>query len=182
MARFSGSVQNCPQHGLAGEGVLVGDPSMTSDPLARFEAEHVEALEALDRLEGAARALQSGEAPEVPLRVIREVYQFLSTAVWRHNYMEEAALFPLLGMEGPQVVLADEHRDLRRLQRRLGSALRGAAAARTAPPLALELAERLRAHVQRENEVLFPWARAQLGPAGLELVAERCARVDKTLR
>lgn len=160
----------------------MGDHPMTGDPLARFQAEHVEALEALDRLEGAARVLQGGEAPELPLKVVREIYKFLTTAVRRHNYMEEAALFPLLGMNGPPAVFAEEHRDLRLLERRLGRALRSAAPARTAPPLAVEFAQRLRAHIQREDEVLFPWARARLGPAGLALVAERCARLDRTLR
>ncbi|MGH7635766.1 MAG: hypothetical protein ACRENC_18715 [Gemmatimonadaceae bacterium] len=49
----------------------------------------------------------------------------------------------------------------------------GANPAGEVPPAAYDLIDLLRTHIERENEVLFPMARACLGPTGLSNVAER---------
>jgi hemerythrin-like domain-containing protein len=66
----------------------------------------------------------------------------------------------------------DEHQVLWGLERELEAALEQRAAEPTAR-LSLAIVDLLRAHIHRENEVLFPMARALLGPAGLLAVARR---------
>lgn len=143
---------------------------MTTDALRRFEAEHDEALAALIRLERAADGLRSNRQPGNHLTVALEVLEHLTGAVRLHNEAEERALFPLLGPEAPLGPFLEEHRTLRRLEDGLARALaRGGGP--EAADLALEIVDLLRLHIQRENEVLFPMARALLGPAGLAAVA-----------
>ena len=146
---------------------------MSVDPLGRFEAEHVEALAALDRLEAAAVALEGGEAPDRHLGVVREVHAVLSGAVREHNENEERVLFPLLGDDAPTAIFVEEHLTLRQLEHHLRRAADGPDPRRRVPPLAHQIVELLRAHIARENDVLFPMARALLGAEGLALVARR---------
>jgi len=149
---------------------------MTSDPLKRFEAEHREALEALRRLEEAALAMEGGAAPEPHLDMMREVHTILTTAVRAHNQNEEAALFPLLEHLAPSTVFVQEHSELRALEQRLGRELDGLRSERAVVAIALAIVELLRAHIAREDEVLFPMARALLGAEGLAAVARQLDR------
>ena len=149
---------------------------MTSDPLQRFEAEHQEALGALQRLEGAALAIEGGAAPEPHLDTMREVHTILTTAVRAHNQNEEAALFPLLEDVAPSTVFVQEHSELRALERRLGRELDGPRSEQAVVAIALAIVELLRAHIAREDEVLFPMARALLGAEGLAAVARQLDR------
>jgi hemerythrin-like domain-containing protein len=132
-----------------------------SDPLARFEAEHREALAVLADLEQAATSLRRGTDRDALDRV-RAAYAFLSTAVRRHNDDEERALFPLLGDEAPTGPFIEEHVRLRELERELAAALDDARPAAAVPPVAEELVALLRDHIRREDEALFPMARAHL--------------------
>lgn len=143
---------------------------MTADPLLRFAAEHREALAVLDRLDQAATALRHGDAVEGHLAVAREAHAFLAGPVRVHNENEERALFPLLGPDAPTAVFVEEHQRLWALERELELALAAEDAVGTADA-ALELIELLRAHIAREDDVLFPLAREQLGAAGLARVA-----------
>jgi len=147
---------------------------VTADPLARFEREHQEALAALDRLERAAHELDRPGKHDTDLAAAREVCAFLSGPVKAHNENEELALFPELGGDAPTTPFAQEHVALWRLERELETAL-GAADAPAAATAARAVIDLLRAHIARENEVLFPMARRLLGEEGLARVARRLA-------
>ncbi|HWP39094.1 MAG TPA: hemerythrin domain-containing protein [Gemmatimonadales bacterium] len=146
---------------------------MTDDPLTRFELEHEAALAALARLEAAALALECGEPPGPHLATARAVHGELCTAVRAHNEAEEDALFDLMGEDAPTALFVDEHQLLRRLEADLARAIEADDAAQRVPPVAQEIVALLRGHIQRENEVLFPMARALLGSEGLAVVARR---------
>lgn len=149
----------------------MGYRTMIEDPLVRFAMEHEQALAALDRLERAATALAHGDPAEPHLRTVREVCETLTTTVREHNENEERALFPLLGDDAPCEPFRQEHVTLRELELRLAAALEGPTPERDIPPVARALVDLLRVHVQREDEVLFPKARALLGSEGLERAA-----------
>ncbi len=153
----------------------MGGHTVAPDPFQRFEEEHAEALRELQRLEHAAMALENGERPSSYLRIVREVHTFLSTAVRTHNENEERALFGLLGEDAPVALFEEEHRMLRTMEHDLGRALDGRDPVQDIPPIARELIGILRAHIEREDQVLFPMARALLGPEGTAVVARRLA-------
>lgn len=148
---------------------------MSADPIRRFEEEHDVALAALAQLERAAEALRSGEASERHFATVRLVHALLCGAVRRHNEDEERALFPLLGENAPLGPFLDEHETLWKLEEELAASLdrgdRGGLAR-----VALEIVDLLRAHIQRENDMLFPMARALLGVDGLAIVSQRLDR------
>jgi hemerythrin-like domain-containing protein len=75
-------------------------------------------------------------------------------------------------LTAPLSPFLDEHQILWRLESELGRAIDGMRPNETAR-LALEIVDMLRAHIQRENEVLLPKARRLLGPNGLVAVAKR---------
>jgi hemerythrin-like domain-containing protein len=145
---------------------------VTADPIRRFEEEHLVALAALDRLEAAAEALRAGMSPEAPLSIAREVHGLLCGAVRRHNEDEERALFPLLGEDAPLGPFLEEHETLWKLEADLVAAIDRSDRDQVARQ-ALEIVDLLRTHIRRENEVLFPMARALLGADGLAIVARR---------
>jgi hemerythrin-like domain-containing protein len=118
--------------------------------LRRFEAEHEEALAALERLERAAEALRGRTPPEAPLAVAGEVHRFLAGAVREHNEAEERALFPLLGSETPLEPFREEHQVLWGLEERLGRAV-GRADGPEVAELSVEIVQLLRSHIQREE-------------------------------
>ena len=144
---------------------------VTPDVLVRFSMEHEQALAALDRLQRAATALDHGDPAEPHLRTVREVCETMCTTVWEHNDNEERALFPLLGEDASCEPFRQEHQVLRELEHRLHTALDGPTPERDIPPVAHALVDLLRAHIQREDEVLFPLARELLGAEGLERAA-----------
>ncbi len=143
-----------------------------SDPLTRFEEEHEAALAALARLEAAATALLAGGSPAPHFAVMREVQRLLSGEIREHNEAEERVLFPLIREDAPVGPFMDEHQVLWGLERELETALEQRESERAAR-LSLAIVDLLRAHIERENAVLFPMARALLGTAGLEAVARR---------
>ncbi len=147
---------------------------MNRDPFSVLEAEHEDALAALQRLESAAHALQVDPTSEPDRRVVHAVLRILTAAVRDHNKKEEDLLFPLLGDEAPTAIFEEEHRRLWALERELADLL-DVADPRTSA-VALDIVELLRAHIARENEVLFPMARELLGPREMESLAERLSR------
>jgi len=140
------------------------------DPIRRFEEEHTVALAALDRLEAAAETLRSGAPAGPQLAIAREVHGLLCGAVRRHNEDEERALFPLLGEDAPIGPFLEEHDTLWKLEADLVAAIDRGDRDRVARQ-ALEIVDLLRTHIRRENDVLFPMARALLGADGLAIVA-----------
>jgi hemerythrin-like domain-containing protein len=150
----------------------VGGDAVTADPIRRFEQEHEVALAALERLEGAAAALRKSGPTEPHFAIAREVHGLLCGAVRQHNEDEERALFPVLGEDAPLGPFLEEHEVLWRLEADLAAALDREDRARVAR-VALEIVDLLRIHIRRENEVLFPMARALLSAEGLAIVARR---------
>lgn len=145
------------------------------DPIQRFEEEHRHALGELKKLEAAARRLRAGavaEIAEVEIAAARSAYDFLSTAVREHNENEELALFSVLGDEAPTEPFVEDHIALRAMERRLLDAIEGRDAGEVAAA-GLAIVETLRDHIDREDHVLFPLAREQLGAEGLLEVARR---------
>jgi hemerythrin-like domain-containing protein len=153
----------------------MGGDTMNADPIRRFEEEHEIALAALARLEQAARALRHGGPVEPQFAVAREVHGLLCGAVRQHNEDEERALFPALGDEAPLGPFLEEHQTLWRLEEDLARALDHREAEDVAR-VSLEIVDLLGAHIRRENDVLFPMARALLSPAGLAEVMMRLGR------
>jgi hemerythrin-like domain-containing protein len=149
----------------------MGHRTVAADLLVRFTMEHEQALAALDRLERAAVALDHGDPAEPHLRTVREVCETLTTTVRQHNENEERALFPLLCEDMPCEPFRQEHQALRELEQRLHAALEGPTPERDIPTVAHALVDLLRAHIQREDEVLFPMARELLGVEGLARAA-----------
>lgn len=145
---------------------------MSADPIRRFEEEHEVALAALDRLEAAAEALRSGAPAEPHFATAREIHGLLCGAVRQHNEDEERALFPVLGEDAPLGPFLEEHETLWKLEEDLATAVDHADRERVAR-LALDIVDLLRTHIRRENEVLFPMARALLGAEGLAIVARK---------
>lgn len=135
---------------------------MIADLIRRFEEEHDVALAALARLEAAAEALRSGGPVEPHFVTARQVHELLCGAIRRHNEDEERALFPVLGEAAPLGPFLEDHETLWSLEDELAVSLDKGDGDRVAR-VAFEIVALLRAHIQRENEVLFPMARAALG-------------------
>lgn len=145
---------------------------MSADPIRRFEEEHEVALAALDRLENAAEALRTGAPGDPHFATAQEVHGLLCGAVRQHNEDEERALFPVLGEDAPLGPFLEEHETLWRLEEDLATAIDRADRERVAR-VALDIVDLLRTHIRRENDVLFPMARALLGAEGLAIVARK---------
>jgi hemerythrin-like domain-containing protein len=146
---------------------------VTRDPFAVLLTEHEHALAALARLESAAEGLEADPACEPDRRAVRAVLDLLQGPVRDHNEKEERALVPLLGEDAPVAIFEEEHRALWTLEQELGCLLAGPGDDPRVVPVAREIVHHLRSHIQRENEVLFPMARALLGPEGLERLARQ---------
>lgn len=150
----------------------MGGDAVTADPIRRFEEEHEVALAALERLEQAGEALRGSGPSEPHFATAHDVHGLLCGAVRRHNEDEERALFPVLGEDAPLGPFLEEHEILWKLEADLAGALDRKDRVRVAR-LALEIVDLLRTHIRRENEVLFPMARALLGAEGLAIVARK---------
>jgi len=128
----------------------------------------------LAQLERAAEALRSGDVPERHFATARQVHALLCGAVRRHNEDEERGLFPVLGANAPLGPFLVEHETLWKLEEELAASIDGGDGDEVAR-VALEIVDLLRAHIQRENDILFPMARALLGVDGLAIVTKRLA-------
>jgi hemerythrin-like domain-containing protein len=128
-----------------------------------LRSEHVLVLEALDVLERAAWASQHGAAPSEEWW--RALLAWLRTFADRnHHAKEERALFPALaqagvpaGEGGPIGVMLEEHVEGRGLIAAMEAPHPGARAIAAQAYVGL-----LRAHIEKENGVLFPLADAVL--------------------
>ena len=139
----------------------------------------------LDRLEDAVAALVAGGDADTAWRDLAGVSAFLAKELERHLVQEEEALFPpmeeVIGETGgPTAVMRVEHVDMRRLSAELAAVVdRVQAEGPTAVPLAElqdtvdELSSTLRAHIYKEDNVLFPMADRVLSPQAQQQVAAR---------
>jgi hemerythrin-like domain-containing protein len=129
----------------------------------RLHEEHEATLALWGRLEQTL-AMRGAKPPtEEDLRLMRDCAAQIADEVTRHFAFEEKDLFPLLAASGEGDIaelLAEEHAAIRDAARRFGELAQPSAEARARWPeqraLALELAERLVSHVQKEEMSLLP--------------------------
>jgi hemerythrin-like domain-containing protein len=134
--------------------------------------EHERILRALAALDAAAARLAAGGA--VPDGWWQEMVDWLRDFADRsHHAKEERGLFPAMARagvppeHGPIAVMLEEHAEGRALVQEVRGAADGPARARAAA----RYVALLRAHIDKENEVLFPLADAVLDERGQQSVA-----------
>jgi hemerythrin-like domain-containing protein len=146
-----------------------------TDPFAQLERSH-------RRLEERLEDLAQADAAHVD--VVRDVAAFFARAVKRHEQDEEESLFPRLRGHAELVAtlerLAREHVEHAALHERLDRVIEAIDAG--APEAARDLARTTTAlmhayrdHVDEEERVLFPAARALLDEAALVAISEEMA-------
>jgi hemerythrin-like domain-containing protein len=129
----------------------------------RLHEEHEATLALWGRLEQALAIRGSKPPSEEDLRLVRDCAAQIADEVTRHFAFEEADLFPLLAASGEGDIaelLAEEHATIRAAAQRFGELARPGGEGEAKWPelraLALELAERLVSHVQKEEMSLLP--------------------------
>jgi len=142
--------------------------STTLDNLGR-DHQHV-----LARLAAVELALGDEGGPP-----IAEFASFLEREVRHHFEVEEQALFPLLARhlgteQGPLAVMNAEHATFRELLADLVDGVHGGDDAR-AEARARDIIALLRAHIDKEDHVLFPMASRLLSPQEQEEVDRQAA-------
>jgi len=153
------------------------DPGDVGPATAELRHEHDVILRALAVLKRAGDRLAAG----VPVdeTALGELIALIRTFADRcHHGKEEEHLFPLLRAKGIGTVLAvflDDHVEGREYLEILSSG--GPAAERATA--ARKYVGLLRDHIERENEVLFPWADGVLEPAEHAELARRYADVEE---
>lgn len=146
-----------------------------------LRAEHVLILRALEVLAAGADRLERGES--LPPGTWEELLEWLRSFADRtHHAREERELFPALlaagvpGEGGPIATMLEEHVEGRGLIQAMAA---GPAAARAAA--ARRYVELLRAHIDKENAVLFPMAEAVLDDRGRAALARRFQALEAEL-
>lgn len=158
-------------------------------PTDVLRAEHEVILQMLEALDASAAKLRGGE--RVPAELLTTLCEFFSAYADRiHHAKEEHELFPKLeelgipNQGGPIGVMLAEHVEGRGLVAELREAASAHAAgdggaAEAWAGAAGAYAGLLRAHIGKENEVLFPTADQVLGPADREGLAAAFAAADR---
>lgn len=138
-----------------------------SPVLRRWMREHDEALRRLDRLAQGARSADWAAVSTVA----KWLYDELKT----HNEAEEQFLFPLMdpafaGGHGPTDCMRAEHRALWAATLELQELVKAGVPADPirAATLAQQIAADLGAHIDKENQVLYPMAERMLSPEQLQ--------------
>ena len=129
----------------------------------RLHEEHETTLALWGRLEQTLATRGAKPPTEEDLRLVRDCAAQIADEVTRHFAFEETDLFPLLAASGEgdiAALLAGEHAAIRDAARRFGELARPGGEGEAHWPelraLALELAERLVSHVQKEEMSLLP--------------------------
>ncbi len=177
------------------------------DPIERLLAEHERIMEQVAELRRALRDLETRGDAAIPaaLPALQAVGRMMATELEAHARREDEALFPALeavfGREGtPTAVMRREHQDIHGEAERFrellhllnevehpaieegGERLRVQVSA-GAPATELlrtgtEIVRLLDAHFGKEEQVLFPMARALLSDDDLQRVARRMEALD----
>ena len=154
---------------------------MNADPIDRLVREHRIVEGILDQVEA---ALTGGGATPPEAETIAAVRHHIGR-LWPEFYhhslqREEQMLFPLLASlappgQGPVAVMRQEHRLMA-----VGFRTILAPDSSTADVVrsALVLCQVLRAHIQKEDGVLFPMAAQRLTPGQLETIGDRFTEYD----
>ncbi len=155
-----------------------GHPHEATGPTAMLRHEHEVILRALALFERIGRGLEAGQA--VDLKALTWLREFFSTFADRcHHGKEEQHLFPALERYGvpreggPVGVMLQEHEEGRAFlramttgdDRKVAEAIRGYTAL-------------LRAHIDKENEILFPLAEQVLPEEQMEKLGRAFEAVE----
>ena len=151
---------------------------VASPVLRKWMREHDEALRRLALMETSARAGDWGPVAAVA----KWLYDELKT----HNEAEEQFLFPRMdpqfgGGHGPTECMRAEHRAIWAATLELQDQVKTGSPSDSgrATTLALQIAGELGAHIDKENNVLYPMAERMLGPAELKALEESFFAVAK---
>lgn len=153
----------------------------TTGPLAELRHEHEVILRAMDLAERAAAGVEAGRPGS--RQTLASLVDFFQTFADRcHHGKEEQHLFPALARRGvpidggPIGVMLAEHDEGRRL---LGTMARGTDAEAVAA--VRDYSALLRAHIDKENEVLFPMAASVLTEREQRDLAASFEAVEQTV-
>ena len=154
---------------------------MSSNPLDILEEQHQHGLRELERLDAALTHLETNTSLASVMADIRKAVTFLDTEVRAHNQFEEDHLFPVLEVAAPHsplAVMLEEHRELwsaldavQQCLKVLDDAPLDAQAHKLLLREGWHICDLLRAHIEKENTVLFPTARECLTPEQLERIS-----------
>lgn len=180
---------------------------MTGDPIQRLLDEHVALMAKFEKLRHAVHQLgERGEAAMAEaLPILREASDVMNTELIAHARREDDVLFEaveeVFGKDwGPTAVMRQEHRDihgnvdlfrdtLHELNEvehpaiksgiaKLHAQVEGGAGAEALRATGCELLAMLDAHFGKEEEILFPIARAELSAETLREVARKMDELD----
>ena len=158
------------------------------DPIERLMAEHRLIEKVLDSLEAYVRELSHSESPDK-----RDLQRFVTFIRWFadrcHHGKEEDILFAEMveagfpRQAGPIGVMLAEHEEGRRLVRQLAEDAKDEApcdaeARHRIQETAKSFASLLRAHISKEDQVLYPMALSRLGPEAMARIGERFERFE----
>ncbi|MBI3193659.1 MAG: hemerythrin domain-containing protein [Ignavibacteriae bacterium] len=152
-----------------------------SDPIEILIKEHEEGTHYLQQLHIASMYIsQSGFSFDAFMK-LGEAIRFIDNELRTHNEKEEQYLFPLLERHvgNPVRTMLEEHRELWKLFARIRQCVEdieeGRIYATTVKELVVasdQLYELLLNHINKENEVLFPMAKAMLTQEEYEQLKE----------
>lgn len=165
---------------MSASGPLHPTPADFEDALRFLRLSHGQVREFCAAIEGWARAVRDGRPPEVLGSIGRALRGFAEGPLAAHEGDEEQVLFPALDHESLTRIIHDLRRDHGRLRAAwatlapLWSMPAGIAQDDGAAARAEEAAALLRAHLQREEELL-------LGPAQHILSRERSHQLGRAM-
>jgi hemerythrin superfamily protein len=124
------------------------------------------------RLEGLFRELQVAFEMDAPTSDLRALWTQLDAGLSAHMQAEEEVVLPELARVDPDEAkaLRAEHDELRRKLLELGV---GVDLHVVRERIAREFLDTLRAHAEREDELLYQWAAAKLEPRAQESLLSR---------
>ena len=139
--------------------------------------EHRRVWPLLDNLASIAESLSPGSADEASIRRCAEAVQKIEDELDIHLLREEKILFPPLEAflprdSGPLAVMLAEHEDLRSDKAKMKELLTaGPGASASLRETALRFVSVLKAHIQKEDNILFPMAEMHLSASDKERIA-----------
>ena len=156
-----------------------------------FRDEHTLVLKKLDALEGIY--LHPNKNPETTTE-LKVLVAFFQTDFWVHFTKEEEAIFPEIEKfmprdSGPLGVMLAEHEDLRSINSKLQDALQSffsgsddAGSVELMKEYGSRFTGILRAHIDKENGILFVMAERHLSPTQKENTSRLFVEIDARQR
>jgi hemerythrin-like domain-containing protein len=140
-------------------------PRRGRDPLEILRHQHEEGMRHLLLLENAAESIKASGFSAEAFEQIAESIRWMNTEVRRHTKFEEQYLFPLIDRHMKNVAeqMRGDHRDLwdsfSELLDKVKEVEEGrlhGTSIREVVAIAFSIVEQMRAHIRRENTVLYP--------------------------